>query len=84
MCVSTVFKAKTKEKYEEIFCFRFWFQTHKLAFWGSTNKKKKKIYFSFKISRHLNVVLVNIFVNPLVPARTLKYVFSEKKFSVLF
>ena len=42
MCVSTVFKAKTKEKYEEIFCFRFWFQTHKLAFWGSTNLKKKK------------------------------------------
>ena len=48
MCVSTVFKAKTKEKYEEIFCFRFWFQTHKLAFWGSTNKKKKKSVLALK------------------------------------
>ena len=34
MCVSIVFKAKTKEKYEEIFFLQFLFQNSKMPFLG--------------------------------------------------
>ena len=37
ICASIVFKAKTKEKYEEIFFYSFYFKTQKCPFWGSTN-----------------------------------------------
>ena len=43
ICASFVFKAKTKEKYEEKFCLRFLFQ--KYPFWKSTNFLLK--YFKF-------------------------------------
>ena len=32
ICVSIVFKAKTKEKYEEIFFYGFYFKTQKYSF----------------------------------------------------
>ena len=34
ICVSIVFKAKTKEKYEEIFFYGFYFKTQKCSFLG--------------------------------------------------
>ena len=37
ICASTVFKAKTEEKYKENLFKSFYFKTWKCTFWGSTN-----------------------------------------------
>ena len=42
MCASVVFKAKTKEKFEEIFFSRFFYKTHNRDFFGG-----QSIFFEF-------------------------------------
>ena len=64
MCASIVFKAKTKEKYEENFVYGFYFKTQKCPFWG-VNQFFFLIFFRFSFSnnKHTNVILIGIFEN---------------------
>ena len=62
--MSIVFKAKTKEKYEEIFLKKvFVSNLINVLFWGANYFFS--FCFSFKNNRGTNVVLVNIFENAL-------------------
>ena len=62
MCASIIFKAKTKEKYEQKFFFTLFISKLKNAFFGGVIQFFFLIFLVFDIG-HTNVILINNFEN---------------------